>query len=229
MRYGRRLGIALLFVTAAVATVADAGISLWPVRFHLTPEDIGTELWVENHSDTRALLQFRLESWSQADGEVRLAPQGRIAISPPFATVPPRARQLVRLVRVAPDPLDRESAYRLRVDEIPDPDRPAEPGVSFRMRYELPVFVAPERRLEPRLSFELEGRRLRIRNDGDAHARITGLGAMTADGSEMEIAPGLVGYVLPDGLIDRDLGVDLPGGAILYLMSNGERVEWTAR
>lgn len=76
----------------------------------------------------------------------RLRRPARCCRQPPFTTVAPGQRQLVRLMRVAPIANGKEQSYRIVIDEIPAAQPVAQTeqnsaGLKMRMRYVLPLFT----------------------------------------------------------------------------------------
>ncbi|PJN86416.1 fimbrial biogenesis chaperone, partial [Bacillus velezensis] len=64
-------------------------------------------------------------------------------------TIAPGKRQLIRLIRQTPTPDGKEQAYRILIDEVPlkdqdgaAPERGAQMGLKFQMRYSVPLFVS---------------------------------------------------------------------------------------
>ena len=69
-----------------------------------------------------------------------LQPVSELLASPPLATIPAGATQVVRLVLRRPA-IGREASYRILLDQIPPP---AEPGtVRIALRLSIPVFAEP--------------------------------------------------------------------------------------
>ncbi|WP_443111482.1 fimbrial biogenesis chaperone [Burkholderia sp. FERM BP-3421] len=222
---GRRARLVVLgmLLLAARGTWAAASMMIWPIDPVMESDQRAAALWLENRDDQPVTLQVRVLGWRQVDGaDVYDETQARVAGSPPMATVPPGARQLVRLTRIAPVAPGGEDAYRVLIDEIPQPDDEAPVsaghaslGVKFQMHYSVPLFVYgegqwtrddPSRRRDPasagrpalRWSLAREGGRrwLEVSNQGPVHARIT-QAVLESNGARVDLARGLLGYVLP--------------------------------
>lgn len=213
----------LCFVTGAMlagaASQAASSVLLWPINPVLEADQNATAVWLENRGKQPVTLQIRVLAWRQANFEDDYTSQKDIVASPPFATVEPGKRQLVRLIRQGPLPKDSEDAYRIVIDEVPNAQAPppaqgAGMGVQFQMRYSLPLFVtAPgiwtqtrtdlqrdaSRATRPQLSGQLttvQGKRyLEIQNKGEVHARLSRV-RWVGNGNEVTINDGLLGYVL---------------------------------
>jgi fimbrial chaperone protein len=199
-----------LFALAAwlgIAVPASSGdLRLEPVSLILAPDQAATSLWLSNTGQQPLQAQVRLFAWTQDGGGEVLAPTRELAVSPPLLEVPPLGRQRVRLVRLGTGTPVAETAYRLVVDELPG-DRTAASAtaapVNALLRYSIPVFVQPlapaaASRLSARIEQDMAGgRRLRLDNSGERHARISALTFVGTGGRRHLLAPNLAGYVLP--------------------------------
>lgn len=233
---------------------AEGSVLVWPIFQNIEADQQGTELWLENRGNQSVHMQVRILSWHQDNGKDRYADQSNIIASPPFATIMPKQRQLIRLIRVTAPPISGEQAFRIILDELPDTAVPAErsgAGLVLQMRYVLPLFtyasgVWTQQRLdrpgrssrvtEPRLNWSLvdvNGKHiLQIHNSGNVHARLTNVYWSSSSASEkgkLQLAKGLLGYILPGQSMRFALpsGRSIPSGAKLYahIAENGPPVE----
>ena len=118
-------------------------------------------------------------------------------------TKPMALKQLVRLIKQTPPAAGKELAYRVVLDEIPTPRNPGEnqAGLTFQMRYSVPLFVygtgLNTDSARPALRWQQiseGGRRwLQLTNSGSGHARLSNV----AIGGR-KLGEGLYGYVLAD-------------------------------
>lgn len=85
-------------------------------------------------------------SWKQIDFQDRYAEQSNVIATPPFMTLEPGKRNMIRLIRVNSAPANTELAYRIIIDEISAPYQQDAPqmGLQFQMRYLLPLFLDGE-------------------------------------------------------------------------------------
>lgn len=201
---------------------AHGSVVIWPINPAIPDGARGTALWLENRGRSELTLQIRVLRWVQVDHVNRYEDASdSVVASPPFATIAPGKRQLVRLMRLRGTPDHSEEAYRVLIDEIPSPASAAtrsataaQPtmGVTFRMRYSLPLFLYG-RGLQPgesrtaadtsagrpvltwRVATHAGKRYLYVRNDGNVHARLGRLRRI-APGVTADLVPGLLGYVL---------------------------------
>lgn len=219
-----------LAIIAAVVLLASAGvrisgeaasIMMWPLNPVLRSDERASALWIENRGRDPVTLQIRVLRWEVDDYKSRyVEQQDDVVGSPPVATIAPGQRQLVRLMKIRQPAAGTEAAYRVLIDELPNPTDAdgratgqTSLGVTFRMRYSLPLFAygsglspldrnAPDRAVQsgPSLSWHItteDGARwLHIRNTGTHHARLTDV-RLATDSAAFDVARGLLGYALP--------------------------------
>jgi fimbrial chaperone protein len=115
---------ALCLSLGGAAAHAMTSVLIWPIDPVIESDQHAAALWLENHDNKPVTLQIRVLGWSQAKGDdVYDERQTRVAGSPPMAVVPPGKRQLIRLTRLAPTTPGVEEAYRVMIDEVPQPHR----------------------------------------------------------------------------------------------------------
>ncbi|WP_418903646.1 molecular chaperone [Pantoea vagans] len=194
--------LSLLFVMALIpAAHAANSLMIWPIDPAINPEDKASELWLENRGNATTIMQVRIFSWLQVGGQEQYQTQQQVVASPPMVRLEPGQKQLVRLIKQTPPEAGREMSYRVVLDEIPTPRTPGEnqAGLTFQMRYSVPLFVygngVTSDSAKPQLSWQQidsGGRRwLELTNRGNGHARLSNV---TIGGRR--IGNGLFGYVL---------------------------------
>lgn len=242
-----------LFVLQSSMLHAASSVLVWPIFQVIEADQNGSALWLENRSSRPVRLQVRVLSWQQQDFRDRYSDQHVVVASPPFATVPPQQRQLVRLMRIGAPPAHGEQAYRIILDEVPDPAIAAEEsgvGLRLQMRYVLPLFLyskgvwtqprsdvrrdvatASSPSLHWRLVKQQGKTLLQINNQGIVHARLTNVfWGHSADASKaiLTLSKGFLGYVLPGQSMRFPLPANssVPMGTTLYaqLADNGPLV-----
>ncbi|MGS0893974.1 fimbrial biogenesis chaperone [Burkholderia stagnalis] len=251
MRMRIRAVAALAAAFAAGAVHAAASVMIWPIDPVIENDQHAAALWLENRDTKPVTLQVRVLGWREAGGEdLYSEDQTRVAGSPPMTTVPPGKRQLIRLTRLTDVAPGTEDAYRVLIDEIPQPEDGstqaggyASLGVKFQMHYSIPLFVYgpglrakapaesgrdPAGAAQPLLGWRIEsdgGKRwLVIENRGPVHARLTQV-ALVAAWARGDVARGLLGYVLPGARMRWALpdGVREAAHARLVATVNGTR------
>lgn len=198
------LASASLLLSLIAATVQAAGLQVTPTMIKVPAGRAADGLTLANSNSSPLHAQARVFAWTQRNGEDVLEPTRDVAISPPMIELPGNSRQLVRVVRLVPPPQDGvETSYRVIVDELPVTTDEGQTGLQFVLKYSIPVFlvpagdgvVAPE--LHARLVNDGGVKALEVSNTGNGHAQIADLAFVNNDGTRVEIAPGLSGYVLP--------------------------------
>ena len=96
-------------------------------------------------------LQAELMRWEQnLQGEDLVSPANDLLVTPPIADLQPGETQLFRVALRGARSAPEELAYRLILEDIAEPNKavlentpPGAVAINFRMRYDLPVMVAP--------------------------------------------------------------------------------------
>lgn len=206
------LGALLL---AAPAWVLASGLQISPTSLALAASQNADGIWLSNTGDSVISAQARVFLWTQQNSDDRLSPSAGLIISPPMLQIPPGGKQFVRVIRSGPPPAAQtETAYRVIVDELPlespldttiTQPAPSKPklGLSFVMRYSMPVFVQGPgipaftgQALKWHLHKDANQWTVEAQNTGLTHVRIADLQATLADGSRASVRDGLMGYVL---------------------------------
>lgn len=191
----------LLALALAPARLAAATIfQVSPVLVEATAGSAAEVLTVTNPSDQPITLQIRVFRWTQEEGRDVLTPSTDVIASPPAMTVKTGGQHLVRIVRTGTVPPRVEEAYRLLIDEIPDPDRTGAGQVTLLLRQSIPVFFGSRARRGADLRWQVvrgpAGWALAVANPGDRRQRISDLEVRDAKGTLLQRRPGLVGYAL---------------------------------
>lgn len=191
----------LFFMALMPAAHAANSLMIWPIDPAINPEDKASELWLENRGNATTIMQVRIFSWLQVGDKEQYQTQQQVVASPPMVRLEPGQKQLVRLIKQTPPQAGREMSYRVVLDEIPTPRTPGEnqAGLTFQMRYSVPLFVYGDGlnrdSAKPELSWrqvESGGKRwLELTNRGSGHARLSNV---TVGGQRL--GNGLFGYVL---------------------------------
>ncbi|KHN54636.1 fimbrial biogenesis chaperone [Pectobacterium fontis] len=237
--------VVLLFSSLSLSCFSASSILVWPIYQVIESDENSSALWLENKGNAPVGLQIRIMSWKQIDFQERYAEQNNVIATPPFMTLEPGKRNMVRLIRVNPAPANTEQAYRIIVDEISAPYQQGAPqmGLQFQMRYLLPLFldgagvwthIRPDKRRAnteptlPVLSWRISSvggkNYLYVRNRGVVHARLSNVywsAERSGKGSRTTLTDGFLGYVLPGQEMRWPLPVGVsPPGAAMQLFTN---------
>ncbi|MBB5193199.1 fimbrial chaperone protein [Silvimonas terrae] len=241
------LAIALMTSLLLAWAPARAGSSvlIWPIDPVIDSDAKAGALWLENRGADAVTLQIRIYAWGQNGKDDTFKAQNAVVASPPFASIPPGERQLVRLTRIEPPRPGTEESYRLLIDEIPadaqgdNASDAQSAGITFQMRYSVPLFVYGDhlwlkedprkKRLAaeqgvPRLTWRAvrEGDRyfLEITNQGVVHARLTEV-SIGVPGQQPYMVDGLLGYVLAGGTMRWPVPQPVAPKAVMRATVNG--------
>ncbi len=199
-----RLATASIFGMALAATVASASavqaaqLHVRPVGIQLTAPAAASKLVLTNKGRAPLSAQVRIFRWTQKNGRDVLQRTRMVVASPPLLKMRPMREHIVRVVRLSKTPVQGEESYRLLVDEIPQKKR-AGSGVTFALRYSIPVFFTQAGATPPKLSWSASMRNgrlvLRAANAGQRHDKISKL-RVVLNGRARTLHAGLAGYVL---------------------------------
>lgn len=215
----RRLALIVLLLGAA-PSVRAAGLQITPVVVDLSRSEPRATLSIRNAAEAPVRLELTASAWDQTpSGEMRLAPAPEILVYPPLLQLAPGEERRVRVSTTAAFGA-REQSYRVFIRELPPAQTPSDrPGITFRTRIGVPVFLVPAR---PALKAEItraavrDGRlALVIQNTGTTRLspgklKIEGLGA---DGKPVFETAADIWYVLAGGERVFDLPLPMPGCA----------------
>jgi fimbrial chaperone protein len=189
---------AALAATSGLAQPAPA-VRVAPVSVELAAGQKATTLTLENEGDTPTIFQIRPFAWSQPGGADQLDPTDDLVASPPFATIAPHGKQVVRLV-LHRGAEEAETTYRVLLDQTPPPAGPGA-GVRIALRLSIPVFALPARRIAADLQWRIDeagGEAWLVAvNRGGRHDAVRDLKLASADGRPLRLETGGVSpYVL---------------------------------
>jgi fimbrial chaperone protein len=190
-------GFVAALVLSGCVEAAGQSLSVVPVHVFFAPGQNTATLTVTNRSDQEAAIQIRPYAWNQPDGDDQLDETRELVISPPIASIPAGASQLVRLVLKQPA-ADKEATYRILVDQIPPPAETGIVHVVFRLS--IPIFSQPPKKAVPHVLFHVEcdaGQVYLVAiNDGLRHEVIRDIVLSTNSGSKLNADPGASPYIL---------------------------------
>lgn len=223
-----RTSLATLAALALAGGVAAASsLQLSPVLIDLEGTAAAEKVTLKNLGGRPINAQIRLFRWTQKNGRDVLEPTRDVVASPPIASIAANGEQVVRVVRIDRTPLAREASYRLLVDQLPEKMAPTKSGVSFLMRYSVPVFFAPKVQPAPQLTWQIEARggaiHVSASNPGSRRVRVAELSITSQSGATVAARKGLVGYVLGGSTATWQLsGTILAKGAAVRIEARGD-------
>ncbi len=212
-QYALVLALAATAPTVAPTAAGAAALRVSPILIE-GGEGANASVTLRNQEDRPLNAQVRVFRWSQRDGVEDLQPTDDVVASPPIVTVGPREDYIVRLQRTTGELPVAEEAYRIVVDELPNPNRQRNGTVAVVLRYIVPAFFFPADATQPRLRWSLAHRDgqavLVAENSGDKRIQLTNLAVRTG-GRTALIGKGLAGYVLGHSAREWPLAAKLSG------------------
>jgi fimbrial chaperone protein len=182
---------------ASLCPALAGSLEVKPILIDVPAGGAASSLSLTNAGGEVLNAQLRVFRWTQSGGKDELTPTRDVVASPPMAKIAPGGDLLVRVVRTAKTPLQREESYRLIVDELP---KPGGNGVQLLVRYSIPVFFGGGETALPKLRWSVspKGKNIVITatNEGSRRARISGLTLMGQSAPVAALGAGLNGYVL---------------------------------
>lgn len=214
MRFRRLVALAATLVTLAGPARA-ASLVVAPVTLDIPAPGAGATLTLRNAGRAPLAAQLRVMRWRQVDGVERLEPASEVVASPPAMTLEPGADYAVRVIRLDRTPVAAEHAYRLLVDELPDPRAQRSGTVALVVRYSVPIFFSAPA-AAPRLAWTVRSQGDRVtataRNDGGRRVRLSGMRLRDSRGRTISFGDGLAGYVLAGSTMRFQARGGLAGG-----------------
>jgi len=193
------LACAWLCVAGAMPAGA-AALQASPVLIELTDKSPSAVVTIRNTGTEAIDVQTRVMRWTQADGEESLDEAEDVVASPPMTTLKPGTNYAVRIVRTAKGAVSGEEAYRVFVDQLPDPDKQKTGTVALVMRHSIPVFLGNGQAGQAKVTWQLGSANgkmtLRATNSGTRRLRLANVAVKLADGRRIVFGNGLLGYVL---------------------------------
>lgn len=196
----RRLALVLLGSSGLLPSPCTAAsLQVTPVLLEVPAPGAASVVTLRNTGSKPIAVQTRIFRWFQEDGRERLEPTAGVVASPPAAELRPSQDYVVRIVRLDKSPVVGEEAYRLLIDELPEPQTRAR-TVALTVRHSIPLFFdasdASPARATWRVTRGAGGLSLTASNAGDARLRLSDVKLSDQSGRAFSFGSGLLGYVL---------------------------------
>ena len=208
-------GAACLF--AGSPSLRAAGFDARPVTIETHGGNVAS-ITVTNPGDRKIYLQNSVHEWRQnPSGQDVLSESAAAIVSPPGIWVQPGATYNLRIQ--LPPANDRELAFRVILQQLPDKSEIQSGRIVFAVTQSLPAFAEPAQPTPATLRARLvDPRHLLITNEGGRRARLADI---KADGQI--VGPGLVGYALAHSSVLVALRTPVRGGKVDIETDQGRR------
>jgi len=195
----RVLAVVSLCLFASVAEASSLRVA--PILLNVSAPGAATTLNLRNEGDEKLHVQIRIFRWTGSTPTgPSLEPTDDVVVSPPAATLMPATEYVVRVVRVAKQPVIGEESYRILVDEVPDAVGGKANAVRFALRYSIPAFFTAPGIPAANVSWSLAAKGnaavLTASNAGGRRLRLANLKLVDGRGATLLHRPGLFGYAL---------------------------------
>lgn len=200
MKSFRVAAIATALAVISGTAVSAASLQASPVLLEINEKAPSSLVNIRNTGEKPINVQTRVMRWTQQGGEEKLVEATEVVASPPVATLQPGANYSVRVVRTSKAPVAREEAYRVLVDQLPDPGQRRSGTVAIVLRHSIPVFMLSPSGGTPKVDWTITERQgrlvLRATNRGERRLRLANVSVRLADGRDVRFGNGLLGYAL---------------------------------
>ena len=146
---GRWAGLTTVLLASGMAS-AQVLINPVVVELGARQRTVAVTVTLSSKASAPMRLQTELLRWRQdVQGDAVTEPSDDLLVSPPIADLQPGDKQVFRIALRGTRPTPEELTYRLILEDVAEPAADAAanatPGmvIKFRMRYDLPVVVAP--------------------------------------------------------------------------------------
>jgi len=131
----------LLLLLPVAARAGDWRVS--PIRLDLGRDAKSGAVTVANDSDDRLQVQMKAFEWTQdAEGKDQYEETGEILFFPRLMILERKEEKILRAgIRIPA--VAKEKAYRLFIEEIPEPGKAEGVNVAVAIRFGVPIFVKP--------------------------------------------------------------------------------------
>jgi len=209
--------VAACLAIASPPTLA-AGFDARPVTIETHGGNVAS-ITITNPGERKIYLQNSVHDWRQdPSGQDVLTESAAAIVSPPGMWIQPGATYNLRIQ--LPPANDREVAYRVSLQQLPDKSEIQAGRIVFAVTQSLPAFAEPAQPTPAVLRARLvDPRHLLITNDGGRRARLADI---KADGQM--VGPGLVGYALAHSSVLVALKSPVRAGKVEIDTDQGRRV-----
>ena len=209
--FGRAITLATLLVLSVAQAPGQVLIEPVVVELGARQRAASVTITLSPKAAGPLLLQSEVLQWEQAlDGSSRNQPSADLVVVPPIVELKPGESQLLRIGQRGPRRAAGEQAYRLVLEDVSIAS--SGPGLSFRMRYDLPVLLAPAEPVRQALRWQScapNPAEICVRLANEGNRRIT-LRKLEVSGADWTLSVPAAGTVLAG--TEREWRLPLPVG-----------------
>ena len=205
---------AFLFLLGTSAA-ALASVNVSPVLLEMSDSRDRDVVRVTNSSGAAKSFEVNAVAWSQSGQEREIYSEtDELLAVPPLFTLQPGQTQVVRIGLMRPADATTELAYRVFFTELAPPETSDDTsGVNMRLRFGIPVFVAPTAPAQSAVELVKSATAgnqtaVQLRNNGNVRVKVIEIRYLASPDSAPEVTP-TVFYLHPG--TSGFLPVDIPG------------------
>ena len=214
---------AFLLFCVVCPTALMASVDISPVVVELSEAHDKEVVRIGNGTESAKSFQVDVVAWSQSDPEREIyTPTDDLLAVPPLFTLEAGKEQVVRLGLMRAADTDRELSYRVFFTELepPELEETTVSGINVRLRFGIPVFVAPLAAPSAGVEFvalqTIESNTfMELRNTGNVHVKVNEVSYQAPASSDKEVSP-TVFYLHPGttGFLPLEISGENAGGTV---------------
>jgi len=193
-----------------------ASVAVSPVVLELSEQQDKEVVRVTNSGDVAKSFEVNAVAWSQSDKEREIyAETDELLAVPPLFTLQPGQTQVVRIGLMRRADQSAELAYRVFFTELapPEIEEQTTSGINMRLRFGIPVFVAPLAPIVSGIDFigldTIENHKfMQLKNTGNVHVKVNEIRYLAPFATDKDVTPAV--FYLHPGKTGF-LPLDLPG------------------
>ncbi len=136
--------------------LAAASVDISPVLVEINEQRNKETVRITNSGDTPKSFEVSVVAWSQSEQDREIyEPSDELLAVPPLFTLEPGKTQVVRIGLMRKADAENELSYRVFFTELEPPEikEKTVSGINVRLRFGIPVFVAPLAPVAPEVTF----------------------------------------------------------------------------
>ncbi len=183
----RFAAVVLSGILALCGPALATSLQVSPVLIDVPAPGAAATVTIANLSEDAVVAQARVFKWVQENGADKLVETKDVVVSPPIVKLKPNSKSVLRVVRRAKTAPQGEESYRLVIDQVPEKRRRPGTGITFAVRYSIPVFFGGLENENAPLIWEVASKGGRTivsaTNAGSRRVRLADLKIKTGSGS----------------------------------------------
>lgn len=233
---GKAAGLAaFLLICTGLPFAAMAAVDISPVLVEMSEQQDKQVVRISNSGEAAVSFQVDVVAWSQSteEREIYESTDELLAV-PPLFTLEPGEQQVVRIGLMRDADADRELSYRVFFTELEPPqlEDATVSGINVRLRFGVPVFVAPLAPASPALDFvalrEIEDHTfMELRNSGNVRVKINEVRYQAPSSADQDVSP-TVFYLHPGktGFLPLEMSDQDAGGTVELITDTAGNLEY---